>query len=162
MQYDYVNGYQNVSGNTERSGVELSGKAQFTSWASGMASYTFTDTEKADGTRLIRVPRHVYTLGLDITPFEKLSIGATAHFVRDTLDVDPVTFAQDYRLDNYVLVNSKVTYAVSDDLSLYVRGVNLLNDHYQTLQGYGTSGRAVYAGLTMKLTGPQPIAEPAK
>jgi vitamin B12 transporter len=153
IQYTSVNGYQNVSGTTNRRGVELSGKARLTSWLATSVSYTYTDAEAANGQRLIRVPRHVYSVGLDMTPIERLSINATAHIVRDTLDIDPVTFAQDYVLDDYVLINAKVTYAVSDDLSLYVRGENLLNQEYQTIQGYGTSDLAVYAGLTLKLNG---------
>ena len=81
----------NVSGTTERNGVELSARAQLDLLAHRTASYTFTDTEKADGPRLIRVPRHVYTFGLDVTPIDRLKSRATAHIVRDTLEW-PVTF----------------------------------------------------------------------
>jgi vitamin B12 transporter len=149
----FVANYQNVTGTTERHGVELSAKAHFAPWLTTTASYTYTDTKRADGSRLIRVPRHIVALGIDMKPAEKLTVSATANIVRDTLGVSP-TFTQDYILDDYVLLNAKATYAVSESLSIYVRGVNLLNDEYQTVRGYGTSDRAFYAGLNLKLQAP--------
>ncbi|MBU1175274.1 MAG: TonB-dependent receptor, partial [Alphaproteobacteria bacterium] len=159
IQFVFPAGFSTVQGTTERHGFELSGRAQMTDWLAGSVSYTRTDTEDADGNRLIRVPRHVYTIGLDIKPSDRLTINTTASIVRDTLDVSSA-FTPDFQLDDYVLVNAKATYAVSDSLSLYVRGENLLNEEYQTLRGFGTSDLAVYAGLNMKLNGRPPLDPP--
>ena len=58
-----------------------------------------------------------------------------------------------------MLLNAKVSYAVNDQLTAYVRGQNLLDQEYQVIRGYGTSDLAVYAGLTLKLDSPQPPLE---
>lgn len=155
IQFVFPLGYSNVPGKTERHGVELSARAQITTWLTATGAYTFTDTEDAFGQRLIRVPRHVYAFGLDLKPTERLTINTTAQIVRDTLD------AGNFVLDDYVLLNAKVSYALSDELTFYVRGQNLLDQEYQVIRGYGTSDLAVYAGLTLKLDSPSPALEPA-
>ncbi len=149
--FTFPAGYANVTDRTERRGVELSARAQFTPWLAASAAYTYTNAEDATGARIIRVPRHVVSLGLDIEPIEKLSVSTTMHIVRDTVDVQ---FPNVVALDDYVLWNAKVSYDITDRLQAYVRGVNLLNQEYQTINGFGTSDLAVYAGLTMKLSGP--------
>ncbi len=154
IQFIFPAGYSNVPGTTQRYGVELSARAELTTWLTATGAYTFTDTEDALGNRLIRVPRHVYAFGLDITPMERLRINATAQVVRDTLD------AGNFVLDDYVLLNAKASYDIDERLTAYIRGVNLLDQEYQVIRGYGTSDLAVYAGLRLKLDAPLPAAEP--
>ncbi len=153
IQFVFPAGYSNVPGETQRHGVELSARAQVTTWLTATGAYTFTDTEDAFGNRLIRIPRHVYAFGLDIAPTDRLKINTTAQIVRDTLD------AGNFVLDDYVLLNAKVSYAINDQLTVYVRGQNLLDQEYQVIRGYGTSDLAVYAGLTLKLDSPPPPLE---
>ena len=85
---------------------------------------------------------------------ERLRINATAQVVRDTLD------AGNFVLDDYVLLNAKASYDIDERLTAYIRGVNLLDQEYQVIRGYGTSDLAVYAGLRLKLDAPLPAAEP--
>ena len=113
-----------------------------------------TQAEDALGNPLIRVPRHAYAFGLDITPTERFRINATAQVIRDTLD------AGNFVLDDYVLLNAKASYDIDERLTAYIRGVNLLDQEYQVIRGYGTSDLAVYAGLRLKLDAPLPAAEP--
>ena len=152
VQFVFPVGYSNVPGETRRRGVELAARAELTSWLTATGAYTFTDAVDALGNPLIRVPRYVTTLGVDAKPTERLTVNATLHIVRDTLD------SGNFVLDNYELLNANVSYALSDNLTAYIRGVNLLNQEYQVIRGYGTSDLAFYAGLKLSLDAPQPLA----
>ena len=154
IQFIFPAGYSNVPGRTQRRGVELSARAEITTWLAATGAYTFTDAEDALGNPLIRVPRHAYAFGLDITPTERFRINATAQVIRDTLD------AGNFVLDDYVLLNAKASYDIDERLTAYIRGVNLLDQEYQVIRGYGTSDLAVYAGLRFKLDAPLPAVEP--
>lgn len=135
---------ENASGVTHRSGVELSAAAQISSGITMTAGYTYTDTEKADGTRLLRVPRHALAVGFDLKPMDKVEANVIVKYVADTLDGNPA-------LEDYWLVNAKVAYEFSPGLKAYVRAENLLDEKYQTVSGYGTPGLSVYGGIQFAL-----------
>ena len=50
-------------------------------------------------------------------------------------------------LDNYWLVDIAAQFAVSDDLTVFVRTSNLLDSEYEQVYGYRTQGRSTYAGI---------------
>ena len=145
IEFNFPAGYSNVAGVTRRSGVELGLQAQLADWATVSAAYTYTEAKDDAGNRLVRVPRNLLALGGELRPTDKLSLNVTAKIVRDTVDSNDVV------LDDYVLLNAKLSYRINDQLSAYVRGVNLLDEEYQTVNGYGTSDQAFYAGLRVKL-----------
>ena len=119
--------------------------AHITQWAHGAVAYTYTDAKDDNDARLVRVPRHHWTLSADIEPLDNVTLSLTANIVRDTLDIN------DQRLDDYVLVGGKLSYQINDQFTAYLRGVNLLNEQYQTVTGYGTSDLAIYGGVKVLL-----------
>ncbi|MCB1508993.1 MAG: TonB-dependent receptor [Hyphomicrobiaceae bacterium] len=135
--------YVQTSGESRRQGVEVTGAVDLTDWMALSGAYTYTETEDPNGARLLRVPRHDATLQLRLMPMDNLTLAVTARGVVDTLDLAGP-------LDDYLLVNALATYRISDNAEVYVRGVNLLDDSYQTLDGYGTSDRAFYAGFRVR------------
>ncbi len=145
-------GYYNVPGVTHRSGVEVSGAAIISSGLTLNASYTYTDATEASGARLIRVPRHAFSAGVDIVPVDKVSLNVTAQYVADVLD-NSFDARGIVALTDYVLVNAKASYEFAPGWKVYVRGENLLDENYQTAIDYGTSGASVYGGLSMALPG---------
>ena len=52
---------------------------------------------------------------------------------------------------SYVDVNAKLAYQVSDSFSVFVRGQNLLNQKYETMNGFPMPGITVLAGLSFSL-----------
>jgi vitamin B12 transporter len=156
IQFTFPAGYANLPGQSERRGFVISSQAKLAPWLSASASYTRTDAEDENGNRLVRVPRHMVTLGVDVKPIERLTLTTTAQIVRDTID------SNNFVLDDYVLLNARLAYDVSERLTLFVRGTNLLNQEYQTVRGYGTSDLAVYAGLQMKLQTPDAFGSSMK
>ena len=53
----------------------------------------------------------------------------------------------DQKLGSYYLMNLTVSYSLTEDLEIYGRIENLLDDGYETVPNYNTYGRCYYAGL---------------
>ncbi len=148
----FIGNYFNVAGTTQREGVELGGRAIISPMFAVSASYTYTDARKDDGTRVVRVPRNAITLGADAVFFDKVKANVTARIALDTTDTNFDIFpSKDVPLQDYVLLNAKLSYDLKPGVTAYVRGDNLLNQQYQTVLGYGTSHLAVYGGVSFKI-----------
>ena len=79
-----------------------------------------------------------------VRPAEKWEAQASARIALDTLDTVGGTLTP---LDNYVVVDVRIAYKPTDNLEVYLRGENLLNQKYQTIHGYQSPGIGVFAGL---------------
>jgi vitamin B12 transporter len=53
-------------------------------------------------------------------------------------------------LEGYALVGLRAEYPVSDQVVVYGRVDNVFDKQYQTVAGYGTLGRAAYAGVRLR------------
>lgn len=143
FSYPWGGYYDQTPGTTRSKGVEASFTYAATGWLDLGGSYTYTDSRKADGARNVRIPRHAVVLSAEARPAEKWTIGADVKFVADVVDGGA-------KLDDYVLLNAKVAYQLTESTQIYLRGENLLNENYQTVKGYGTPGIVAYAGIKAK------------
>lgn len=50
-------------------------------------------------------------------------------------------------MDNYSLVDATLTKDIGSGREAYLRVENLLDEEYELVPGYGTSGRAIFAGF---------------
>ncbi|MBF9033059.1 TonB-dependent receptor [Rhodobacterales bacterium HKCCE2091] len=133
-------GYAQVAGTSVTQGVELYGDYAVTDAVSLFGNYTYADARDRNGDRLLRVPRHDLTLGVAAEFAPGWTGTLTAQHVADRLDVGgPV--------GDYTLANASIAYEIRDGVEIYGRVVNLLDEEYQTADGYGTSDRAFYIGL---------------
>ncbi len=139
--------YQQAPGTTRSQGVELSASYDATAWLNLGGSYTYTDVENEDGVRGLRIPKHAISLSAVVQPIEKWTVSADVKVALDT--VDAVGTGQ-VDLDDYVLVNAKVAYKYSENLELYARGTNLLDQNYQTAKGFDTPGISGFAGIKLR------------
>ena len=134
--------YYNV-GQAAISGFEASGRYTVVpgQWMV-KASYTYTYAENLDtNTQLLRRPRNRGSLSAVYTGIPNTEIEAQLYLVGSQLDFGDIKLASYARLDMWA------RYRVNDTVSLYLRGENLTNAHYQEVYGYGTTGPAVYAGV---------------
>jgi vitamin B12 transporter len=133
----------NEPGISRRSGVELSAALPVTDWLTLTGAYTYTDARNASGGRLSNVPRHDVVLGLDAEVGQDWRLGLTAQHVadRERSSFDPEPYS------DYTVVDTTASYGLNDQTELFLRIENLFDEEYQTISGYGTSGRAVYLGL---------------
>ncbi len=146
--------FNRVPGTSRLQGVEASATWEATPSLDLTAAYTYTEALDASGARLPRVPRHAIGLTALVTPAEKWTVSATARIAVDT--IENIIVATDYSsgpvsLDDYVLVNAKVTYQATDSTEIYLRGENLLDQDYQTSRGFNAPPLSVFAGFRSKI-----------
>ncbi|MEE4144936.1 MAG: TonB-dependent receptor [Halieaceae bacterium] len=135
-------GYLQRSGDTDSSGVELAANWPLLDTLSLSANYTFNDTETSSGDSRPYRPEHLANLGLHWRVLaDKLVLGATWRLSQDAEDIDGT------RLDDYQLLELTASYQLSAQLQLYARLENALDEDYEEVPTYNTSGAAGYAGL---------------
>jgi vitamin B12 transporter len=115
------------------------------------ANYTYTDAENRSpganfGNDLARRPRQTVSVSADYRfPFG-LSVGGTILTVGDSFD----DAANAVRLDGYAIASIRAEMPVGEHFSVYGRIENLFDEKYETTAGYGTYGRAAYAGVRLR------------
>lgn len=137
-------------GKVDTDGLELTLRVQPNPQLRFDANYTLTNAINQSGAylgkRLQLRPQHSGNVSVDWeTPFG-LRLGASLLLVGDSFD-DQANFVP---LDGYALVTLRASLPVGDKLELYGRIENLTDAKYQTVAGYGTYGRAAYAGVRVK------------
>lgn len=136
--------YANIA-RAETSGVEAS--ADIVLWQDYVrltGAYTWLKArDRATGLALARRPEHSGKIGLTITPYANWTIDPSITFVGKRFS----TTGQRQRLAPYARLDTLVNYRVNERFDVYVRGENLTNARYQDVFNYGTTGRAVYAGM---------------
>ena len=137
---DFPFPYANVPGTVVRQGVELeAGFALTDAWRVD-ASYTYVEGENpaltAGNAWNLEFPENDLSLTLTGDLTDRLSAAFTVQYA-----------AGRQVLDDYTVANATINYAVTDGIEAYLRVENLFDEQYQLTSGYGTSDRAVYAGL---------------
>lgn len=138
--------YTQIEGTSNSRGIELSGRLKLLDNLTLDAGYTLTEAVDATDSRLMRVPRHKVTAGATLKANDRTTLTLRGTWVGDSVDTD-YSVGEVRHLPNYVLLDASVTWDWSDSVSISLTGKNLLDENYQTIWGYGTAGRAVYAEL---------------
>lgn len=145
IDYDFTtSSYNQVSGTTRSNGVELSGQWAMNDRLAFFGNYTYTDASGPNG-QLIRVPRHDLNLGVEAGLSDRLSGVLSVRYAKDLTDytVYPATGP----LDDFTVVDARVTYTLDNGAEAYLRLENLFDEDYQTVRGYNTAGRSAFAGI---------------
>ena len=144
IYFDLVSyaGYLQDNGDTDSSGVELIGELPIMDNLKLRANYTYNDTETVAGSTRARRPKHLANLGIEWQPLaETLVLGLNVRAVQDTQETDGS------KMDDYQVVNLNASWNVFGGLEIYGRIENLLDEDYEEVPTYNTSGRAAYAGI---------------
>ncbi|MFY0634597.1 MAG: TonB-dependent receptor [Vannielia sp.] len=137
-------GYEQSDGTATAWGLELSGQKQLSDAVVLFGNYTYTEAENADGSRQLNMPRHDLLVGIEADLAPRWKGRAEVQHVADLISTPS---SAPTKLDDYTLVNASVTYEINDMAEAYLRVENLTDQDYQTVTGFGQSGRAVYVGL---------------
>lgn len=134
--------YEQLGGKTKSKGLELSGRFALTDGVSVFGSYTYTESKNGD-IRVVRVPKHDLSFGVDAS-FGTTHLGAT---VKVAKDIEDIVWPDNVAVDDFTVVNLSAAYDLSDMAQAYVRIENAFDTDYETVKGYNTGGRMIYAGL---------------
>ena len=142
------NSVQNVAGLSTSTGAELSFSLPVNDRISLSGAYTYTNALQASGARVSRVPMHQLNAQLDASLSDRLTGTLSVQHVANRLD-----FRTDYStgpVSDYTVVNLGARYKLTDSADAIFRVNNLFDAQYESVAGYGTSGRAVYVGLAAR------------
>lgn len=145
----FIGGYQNIDGRSKFSGLEVSSIYAPLSNLSLSANYThLIDFEKEDGTDLPRRAKDTLNASASYYTDNHMHFGIDAQYIGDRLDTDggyPV--ASDVPTGNYTLWNLNFGAKISKDLDLNIHARNIFDKEYQSVYGYATEGRSIYAKI---------------
>jgi vitamin B12 transporter len=143
---------ENVSGTSDREGVEVSAQAALSSTVTLKGSYTYTDATEPDGSgRDVDEHRRPHNLGsatLQWDPSSKWSLALNAQYNGHQDDSDFSLYpAPVVRLDSYTLLNLSASFHATNQLTIYGRFENILDDDYEEVFGYQSLGFGAMVGI---------------
>jgi vitamin B12 transporter len=136
---------QNI-GEAEVKGIELGGSLKATDYLTITASYTHLDTEdKETGERLTRRPDDKLNITI------RCSRGRVNGLLSYTYVGDAYDASAGRDLDSYSLLNLSGSYRLRDNIEIFARVDNLLDEDYETAAGYNTPGISAFAGVKFRM-----------
>jgi vitamin B12 transporter len=111
-------------------------------------SYTYLNTQnEATKQSLDRRPRNKHVLNLNIKPIESIDFGISYLYVGNRKDKRWVGGTQSQIiLEDYHKIDLSGRYIVNENFEVFTRIENLLDKHYQEVDGYGAPGISFYGG----------------
>lgn len=141
--------YINQTGESDRQGVEVSGRLDATDTLSLRLGYTWLDATNPNGSIEVRRPKHELGLGATLRLFGgRGTVSADARYVDGNFDSQFFGTFATAELPDYWKVDLAATYDMTDSLRLTARIENLLDEDYQDSWGYASRGRTAYIGLS--------------
>lgn len=136
----------NLPGETQIHGIELGISARPTDGLTMRASFTWQDAEDAAGEELIRRPEFLGSFDLDYVFYDgraKAGLSVIYNGAQNDLPYwRPVV-----ELEEFILVNIRAGYRVTETAELYGRVDNLFDEEYEELFTFGGTGRLGVVGL---------------
>ncbi len=152
IDYDFSQGYINILDSFSK-GTELFIWTKPTDNLHLDVLYTRTDAKnKATEERLLRRPEDKFTARLNFSFLEKghLSISLVHTGEREDIEVVDWT-SRRVTMPSYTLINALASYDIFQDVQVFVRFDNLLDEEYEMIKGYGTPGFSAYFGFRLRL-----------
>ena len=149
IDFDDANfsGYIQLDGTSTSEGVELVAEYPVTDNFVLLGNLTHNETEDANDLARVRRPELVGNLGFKFaTTDEKFSLIASYRISKDAETFDFATGAF-VDLDDYEVLDISASYDVNEMLTVFGRVENALDEDYQEVTDYNTSGSAAYAGV---------------
>jgi len=138
-----VGGYLNVS-QVETEGWELIASTRPADWIDLSANFTHQSAvDLSTGSQLIRTPANIATLNVTTFPVENLSVGGSLVWNDDERDSAGV-------LQDWFRIDLRSSYKLNDEVELFGRVENLLDEQYQDIFQFGTPGVSGYVGIRVR------------
>jgi vitamin B12 transporter len=139
---DYTSGYNNILGTSTFKGYELKYQQTMRDVTLNLV-YNKLFAKDKNGAYYAKRPHDTASATVDYAGINKLLLSTTASYIGTRHEGTVQT-------GRYALISAVANYDLTDTLTLYVKGENLTDKLYQEVNGYGTAGRSVYAGLNAR------------
>ncbi len=147
---------ENVDGKSHRDGFELFANASLTPALSASASYTYLDANQIDRTTGIRSDevrraRHQGAASINYS-FHNGRGNVNLHLTHtgdqdDDTFLPPIFARQRVSLNNFTLLGLSGSWQLLEQLSVFARAENILDDNYQEVFGFQGVGASAYVGI---------------
>ena len=145
--------YANILGTSKISGIEVSYQKEL--FADFLLTANYTRLFKAEDQKGNDLKRRVadnVKISVDYYGVTDLHLGMDAQYVGSRTDTkfNPDFSKSDVETGKYTVLNFTANYTLNEEIEVYGKIENLTDEEYQTVYGYATSPRAVYAGVRAK------------
>lgn len=147
IEYDLVNysGYLQLNGDSTSEGVEVIGEMPLFANLTTVANFTYNNANDPAGQQRVRRPKYLSNLGLRYSGLNgKLRFSADYRIVRDVVDIN------DQKLDDYEILDFNLAYRFTDNMEIYGRVENAMDEDYTAVTGYNSSSVAGYGGVRLQ------------
>lgn len=142
----------NLTGRSRQHGIEAFANARPIDQLRFDLAYTWLSAKESQVAE-VRRPNHSGSLNVTVlSRDQRFSTTFTARYVGRQTDVAFTPFFSSVRvpLKEYALLNLAARYGLTDNVELFGRVENMLNERYYEVFGYATAGRAAYAGARVR------------
>ncbi len=151
-------GYSNVDGKSKFSGFEMASSYSLLTNLMLTANYThLIDFEKEDGTTQSRRAKDTVNASATYYTDNNMHFGIDMQYVGNRMDIDTNNGVYDFitgttvypevSTGDYTLWNLNFTAQIAEDLDLNINAKNIFDKEYQSVYGYATEGRSIYAKI---------------
>lgn len=146
----------NLDGTSRRRGIEFDIVADITGALAIAANYTYTNASQPGSSgrqeREIRRPRHMGAFNANYNAWgNRLQANLNVSYTGRQRDFDFGAWpAQTVTLDAYTLVNVAARFSVSNQWAIIGRIENLLDEEYENVYGFRTTGIGAYVGARLE------------
>ena len=144
----------NLVGTSQRDGIEVMLSAQLTDNLSLGGSYTYTNSRQPGGAPEVRRPKHMGNLNANyVFAAGRGNVNLDVSYNGRQLDNDFASSTPEsvVTLNDYVLVTLAASYKLTDNLEIYGRIENLVDQNYEEVFSYRSPGLGAFGGLRVKL-----------
>ncbi|TDP40389.1 TonB-dependent receptor plug domain-containing protein [Zavarzinia compransoris] len=140
----------NLAGTSKVRGVEVEGTLEPLNGLTLRATYTYMDSEDAQGVQLVRRPEQAGTFDVTYRFLDGralANVGVVYHGDFTDRVFDSSFNNRNVPMDDYTLVNVAGAYDVLDNVQLYGRVENLFDTDYEEVYSFGSNGRLAIGGV---------------
>jgi vitamin B12 transporter len=145
-QIDFLFGpfrYVNLDA-VDTQGWEFIATARPADWIDVSANFTHQSaTDLTTGNQVFRTPANLASLDLTTRPMDGLSVGGAVTWNGDETDRNGL-------VQDWFRVDVRSSYQLNDQVELFGRVENLLDEQYQDILGFGTPGISGFFGIRVK------------
>ena len=149
-----LSGVANADAKSDRQGVELSGKAKLTDNLTLSGSFTFSDSEDGkDGKEELRRPSYLASAAINYSFRENranVNIGLDYVGERDDNSFFTDFSSRRQKLNDYYLVSIATTYKASENMKIFAKIENLLDEEYEEAFSFQSTGIGFFSGIRLQ------------
>jgi outer membrane cobalamin receptor len=133
---------------TKQYGVEFEAGYIMTSYLNCKLNYTYLKSENEITHKTLRYnPAHTANYNITVKPLKNLSLTAGLFYKGKVFTNDENTKS----LDDFITLNIDLNYKINDNLSFWVKGLNIGNAKYEFSEGYPMPRIVIYSGINLKV-----------